>query len=177
MTTQTPKRRLREAAEPRRRLLLSMGSRTRAPIRHARGWIAEERSALMTLLEERAERTRKRRVRDIEKPNMKALGVKVVFPVKRAARLKRERRENHGIKVARERAVHLLGVKRGSPLNRRETSRSERREGRVKVERAKRMPSGREIVPLDRRKRRGPPARVTATCSSRRTRWEGKSKR
>ena len=154
-----------------------MGSKTRAPIRHARGWTAEERSALMTLLEKRAERARKRRARDSEKPNMKALGIKEVAPVKRAARLERVRRAIHGMKVARERAVHLLGVKRGSPLNRRETSRSERREGMVKVERAKRMLSGRTIVSLDRRKRRVPPARVTTTCSSIRTQWEGKPKR
>jgi len=79
---------------------------------------------------------------------MKALGMRAWLPVRRAANPRRVRIETQGREATRERAVHLLGVKRGSPLRRREVSRSERREGRVKVERAKRRLGRRELTPL-----------------------------
>jgi hypothetical protein len=63
-------------------------------------------------------------------------------------------------------AVHLLGVKSPFPLERRETSRSEKRDGSVNVKRAKER--ARRLKPLDRQKERLPPISVTKTCSIRR---------
>ena len=112
-----------------------MGRRTTAGIRHARGWTTEDRRPLRTPLEVKAERARKRRAIDVENPIMKALGIKESPPVRRAAKHSRVVRETQGINVMRERAVHLLVVKRVSPFKSMETTRSEMREGRVKENR------------------------------------------
>lgn len=165
MTPHTPKIRLREAIKPSRRLLLSMGRKIMAPPRQERGWTAAKRRARRPP-GVRAEMTKNRRVEERAKPIMKALGIKLLAPINRVTMLNKMKNKIQRLQAERLSAAHLLGVKSPFSLKRWETSRSEKRDGRVKAERAKRR--ARRLKPLDREKERPPPTSVTETCSIKR---------
>jgi len=142
-----------------------MGRKIMAPTKQKRGWTAEERRARRPP-GVKAKKTKNRRVRERTKPIMKALGIKGLAPISQAITLNKMKSKIQRLQTERLSAVHLLGVKSPSPPKSRETSRSEKSDGRVNAERAKKR--ARRLKPLDREKERLPPISVTKTCSIKR---------
>lgn len=136
-----------------------------APTKQKRGWTADERRARRPP-GVKAKKTKNRRVRERTKPSMKTLGIKELAPISQAITLNKMKSEIQRLQTERLSAVHLLGVNSPFLLKSRETSRSEKSDGRVNAERAKKR--ARKLKPLDKTKERLPPPSVTKTCSIRR---------